>query len=139
MILLWFILGICLILGIARYNESNKLFWTLLFAFVMGFAGTKMVLQIVESDEQDEICINQTNSTQVLKNSLTDFQYFITNDFATNNVVTAQNLVGQGLYVNNDTDIILSEVYGGIRDQPINNLLKPPEQGLLTKICFNTS
>ena len=36
--LLIFLLGIIVIIGIARYNESNKLFWTLLISFLSGMA-----------------------------------------------------------------------------------------------------
>lgn len=137
MILLWFILGIVLIFLIARYNESNKLFWTLLFAFVMGFAGTKMVLQTINGEEQSEVCFNQNGSTQVSITTLNALQHFITDVKLTNsNVVTALKPASQGLICVNKTNFILSEVNGGIRDQPLDNPIKPPEQCLVKNISI---
>lgn len=129
MILLWFILGIVLIFGIARYNESNKLFWTLLFAFVMGFAGTKMVLDVCHGNEhQSNICFTQGNSTQVSAVTLSALSYYITS-VTTNmdKVVTAQRPVSQSTTVLNESNVILSEVFGRTRDQPQLVLMKPPE------------
>lgn len=130
MILLWFILGIALIFGIARYNESNKLFWTLLFAYVMGFAGTKMVLDIHHGNEkQSNVSLAQVNSTQVSTATLSTLSYFITSVMPkTNVVVTALKPVSQGFApATSKTSVILSEVFGRTRDQPLSNLIKPPE------------
>ena len=38
-----FVIGVLIILGIAKYNKSNKLFWTLFTAYTLGFAGMKLV------------------------------------------------------------------------------------------------
>lgn len=129
MILLWFLLGIALILGIARYNESNKLFWTLLFAYVMGFAGTKMVLQTSNGNEQGNGNLTtQVYSTQAPTVSLSTLVYYITSNTEATNVVTAQAPVSQGYTpALSETKITLSEVFGRTRDQPTLTLIKPPE------------
>lgn len=129
MILLWFLFGIALIFIIARYNESNKLFWTLLFAYVMGFAGTKMVYEIHHGNEQDDVNVMQVYSTQTPTTTLSTLSYYITSDLSeVNNVVTAHTSVGQGIVpATYDINIILSEVFGRTRDQPQLTLLKPPE------------
>ena len=61
-----FILGILIILGIARYNESNKLFWTLFVAYILGFAGTKLIFDCFGEKEQSQQSLNQAYPTQGL-------------------------------------------------------------------------
>lgn len=126
MILFWFILGIALIFGIARYNESNKLFWTLAFAFVMGFAGTKMVLQTVNGDEQSNSCnvtcvystqLPNTVSMVAILDELFEEPVDVTDPNAVSRIYTQETL----------TNVTLSKVIGRIRDQPLLTLIKPPE------------
>lgn len=128
MTVLWFIIGIALILCIARYNESNKLFWTLLFSFIMGFAGTKMILGN-HHDEQSGDNLTQTYSTHVYSTMPGTCTYYTpSNLFEDDNVVTAQHHVGQGLSpVLNKVNATLSGVFGRTRDQPLLTIIKPPE------------
>lgn len=49
--LLMFFLGITCIFLIARYNRSNKLFWTLLIAMMSGFVGGTIAANI-DNDKQ---------------------------------------------------------------------------------------
>lgn len=120
MTVLWFILGIALIFGIARYNESNKLFWTLLFAFVMGFAGTKMVLSNHHGDEQSNGNLTQVCSTCVPMTMSSTNMYYITDNLSkAGEVVTAQQHMGQSLTpALSEVNITLSEVSRRTRDQP---------------------
>lgn len=129
MTVLWFILGIILILGIARYNESNKLFWTLLFSFVMGFAGTKMIVDNYHSDEQSNGNLTQVYSTHVPAVTLSAITHYITNVTSkAENVVTAHQHVSQSLTpALSETNITLEEVSGRTRDQPLQTITKPPE------------
>lgn len=62
MFILWFILGMILILCIARYNQSNKLFWTLFASFVGAFALTSVVLAANKPNKKN---VNQVYSTQL--------------------------------------------------------------------------
>lgn len=126
MILFWFILGIALIFGIARYNESNKLFWTLAFAFVMGFAGTKMVLQTIDGNEQSNSCnvtcvystqLPSTVSMVAILDELFEEPVDVTDPNAVSRIYTQETL----------TNVTLSKVIGRIRDQPLLTLIKPPE------------
>ena len=128
MILLWFFIGILIILGIARYNESSKLFWTLLISYVMGFAGTKMVYDITSSDEQSNVNLTQVYSTQAKSTTLNTAMYSITNVTSNDEVmVTAFKPVSQNtLFASNENYVILSEIFGRTRDQP-QILIKPPE------------
>lgn len=62
MFILWFILGMILILCIARYNQSNKLFWTLFVSFVGAFALTSVVLAANKPSKKN---VDQVYSTQL--------------------------------------------------------------------------
>ena len=130
MTVLWFILGVALIYGIARYNESNSLFWTLLFAFVMGFAGTKMVIGNHHSDGQSNVNLTQVYSTHVPATMLSASTYYIASNLSkTSKVVTAQQHVGQSFTpAKCENYITLEEVSKRTRDQPLlTTLTKPPE------------
>ena len=60
--LLIFLLGIIVIIGIARYNESNKLFWTLLISFLSGMA-VASVYNTVTAPEKNDNKVTLTKST----------------------------------------------------------------------------
>lgn len=132
MILLWFILGMLLIFAIARYNESNKLFWTLLFSFVMGFAGTKMITSNHHGYEQGNDDLTQVYPTQVLLAKTTDYKFVNVMDDLMPKKVTASKPVSQGFTpVFSENSIALGEVFGRTRDQPLLTLIKPPELCLM--------
>lgn len=139
MILLWFFVGILIIFAIARYNESNKLFWLFLLSYVMGFAGTKMVYDTFSGDKQSNDNLVQVSSTQVMSTALNTATYFITDNKVDNNtMVTAFKPVSQGISPTmHEIDVTLSEVSGRTRDQPQSAKIKPPEY-LETEIV-NTS
>lgn len=139
MILLWFFVGILIIFAIARYNESNKLFWVFLLSYVMGFAGTKMVYDTFSGDKQSNDDLVQVSSTQVMSTALSTATYFITdNKVDDNTMVTAFNPVSQGISPTiHKVDVTLSEVFGRTRDQPQSAQIKPPEY-LETEV-INTS
>ena len=127
MIVLWFIVGLFTIFAIARYNESSKLFWTLLLCFIMGFAGTKMVKQAISSgDEQNDEKLVQVCSTQVSIDGISTAMFYMPFD-AKPMKVTDSNPVSQSLTSGiHEMYVILSEVFGRTRDQPLT-LIKPPE------------
>ena len=62
-----FIVGILLILGIAKYNKSNKLFWTLFTAYTLGFAGMKLVTQGLLAMDNAFVCIGDDISYTTTK------------------------------------------------------------------------
>jgi len=125
MILLWFMLGIALAFGIARYNESNRLFWQLLLALVIGFTGT-IVYKRTFGKEQSNVNLTQVCPTQECVN-VASVRLFQTTYNSTPVKVTASNPVSQDYTPElRETHITLSEVYGGARDQPPSKLIKPP-------------
>lgn len=68
MILLWCLLGISLAFGIARYNQSNKLFWILFTSFVIGIAGASVYNKLTNDQSETEsvqVCPTQACSGSV--------------------------------------------------------------------------
>ena len=64
MTFIWLILGIGLIYLLARYNESNGLFWKLLISFLIGFAACDIILHSITKQDEDQL--TQVCPTQVL-------------------------------------------------------------------------
>lgn len=59
-----FIAGIAVILLIARYNQSNKLFWTLLMAMLAGFVGGTIATKIATNNSSEHTGLYQSVPTQ---------------------------------------------------------------------------
>lgn len=108
---------IVLIVGaIARYNESNKLFWTLLTPFVVAFAVTKMI-QKDSSPKQDETVTLQVSPTQSPVLTSDAFMYLLAGDSVSETKKETSPSVGKDtIPVENDT-IIRSKATSKIRDQ----------------------
>lgn len=142
MILFWFALGIVAITLIARYNESNALFWKLFLAFVLGFAVAKMVLPNHYSYESER---NKDTLTQVCP-----IQALMASSGTTINLlagvlpeisgsIKSLDPVGKvNTPVFIESGLVSSKVFEGIRGQPhsLNNSNAPP---LLYFEFFNTS
>lgn len=123
--LLWFLTGIVIILFIARYNESNKLFWTLLISFTGSFAVATTVMKITNHNSKEEVkkSVIQTCPTQAPANTLSFLD--VTNDIQAGTIgISIPKPVSQELYMSDNT-IRTSE--GSIRPSDVKfNLIKPP-------------
>ena len=77
MTILWFLLGIAIILGIARYNESDSLFWKLLVSFVGAYGAAVLVSNYVQSKEKKDrieiVCSAPMQATQAVSHSTAVF------------------------------------------------------------------
>ena len=126
MILLWFLAGILFALCIARYNESNRLFWQLSIAFLLGYAVTVMVNR-TNGSEKSNANLTQVCPTQgqiEVQSVPTLFQLY--NGY-TNKSVTGSIPVSQEFTPDKCEDsVISSEISRRTRDQP-TKLLKPPQ------------
>lgn len=128
MILLWFVIGMMIAFGIARYNKSNKLFWQLALAFVFGYAANVMYNRVFD-DKQDSEDVVQMCPMQnpVIEQCTTNLVYINSNMEPVK--VTAFNFASQDFtFDDHSINTIPSEVFGRTRDQPINTLIKPPEE-----------
>lgn len=135
MTLLMFILGMLLILGIARYNKSNKLFWILFVAFTSCFAGTKLVYGAFSEKEQSETSLNQAYPTQGLT-AMENAFVCIFDNMSSSTSLTTSNPVGQAStpdYVENlitlcDVPVVTYGIY-------LHTLANPPNG----KLTYDTS
>ena len=63
MILTVFLIGNLAIIGIARYNEDDRLFWKLLLSFVFAFSVTTMCYKLMGDDNEnnptEQVCPTQ--------------------------------------------------------------------------------
>ena len=111
-----FSLIVLVIAAVARYNESNKLFWTLLTPFIVAFAVTKMI-QKDSSPKQDETVTLQVSPTQSAVLTSDAFMYLLAGDSVSGTKKATSPSVGKDtIPVENDT-IIPSKATSKIRDQ----------------------
>lgn len=70
MTLLWILLGITVIILVARYNEDDALFWKLSASLVGAFIAAYITLNILNSEEkQSDQDLTQVYPTQVLSHT----------------------------------------------------------------------
>jgi len=92
---LLFILGILCILCIARYNNSNKVFWALFVSYILAFTVGTIAYKATEKKEQSQVMLNQAYPTQGLAVSLDSNMCLFTNENCSATDVETQNLVSQ--------------------------------------------
>lgn len=104
MILLWFLLGFALITALARYNESDKLFWTLLLAYLLGVAGGTIYSKIAVDENKSKSSCAQVDSIQMAGDTLELFVDSLGNVSSVppkENTKVLHDSVGQGLLARN--------------------------------------
>ena len=122
--ILWFLVGVMIILGVARYNESEKLFWQLLISFVGTYGAATLAINALSSNEkkQSKEVVIASKPMQVPSSksyticSLADLSGLVTVEEKSSVPVgkdTASKL----------TNPSLSEVGRGARDQPMDTIM----------------
>ena len=121
MTLFWFLAGLGVCIGIARYNEDDSLFWKLFISFIGAFTAATVVKTQLESENQEKVVKVEkaTVPTQVLQStpsiinfySLADVSQAATKREKSPKPVSKDSLI-------NDNDSSLSKVFGSIRGQP---------------------
>ena len=105
------------ITAIARYNESDKLFWKLLVSFVGAYAAATFVYKMTEDKKQDKVVMIENAPTQVLSDVPT------LNGLVTGMLFSASKREKSPKPVSKDSlfsqnSIILSKVHASPRGQP---------------------
>lgn len=111
-----FSLIVLVIAAVARYNESNKLFWTLLTPFIVAFAVTKMI-QKDSSPKQDETVTLQVSPTQSPVLTSDAFKYLLAGDSVLETKKETSPSVGKDTIPAENDTIIRSKATSKIRDQ----------------------
>lgn len=117
MIALLFLLGILAIVGIARYNEDDRLFWKLFICYSVAFAATSIAVATFDGGQDENNSTEQVYPTQVL-DSTTNLLglYAIACEPATVSESFAPVSKDNALF--NNGVVELTEVCGNVRDQP---------------------
>jgi hypothetical protein len=129
MTLALFIAAVLLALGIARYNQSNKLFWTLLTCFILGIACTKVVYDTFSEKEQSEQSLDQAYPTQGLLPTANAFVLFDNTVGYTTDVKVTSKPVGQVITPDYTEPLFtLSDVSGATQGSYLHILPNPPNK-----------
>lgn len=122
MTLLLILLGLALIILIARYNEDDKLFWKLLVCFIGGFTAACVAYTLINFNKKSKASLTQVNPTQVL---YTPSHYLFTDCVLGEVLYITPNNVERGNLVSQDNSpaeckvsYTCSKVGVGARDQP---------------------
>ena len=128
MALFWFICGILLICAISRYNESNKLFWTLMVSFVGAFTAASVIIAMC-NDEHKENVVANVSPTQLYVNTTNTNALLATVFYNTTNDVSYDTsvAVSKDYYISND-------ILPWSRVSNLND--KPPQN---KQLCYNIS
>lgn len=109
--------GLGIITCIARYNESDSLFWKLAVAFIGSFMAAKVVTTVIDSKEQNKVVVINELPTQVQQSiSCTPYALAEISLLATRKVKTSKPVSKDSVIKSNDS--ILSEVFVSARGQP---------------------
>lgn len=121
MTLFWFLAGLAVCIGIARYNEDDGLFWKLFISFVGAFTAATVVKTQLESENQEKVVKVEkaTVPTQVLQSTPSTINFYSLADVsraATKREKSPKPVSKDSLINKNDSS--LSKVFGSIRGQP---------------------
>lgn len=124
---LLFILGILCILSIARYNNSNKVFWALFVSYILAFTVGTIAYKATEKKEQSRVMLNQAYPTQGLLATQGTFVCIPEYVDYTTPVKVTSSLVSQD-YTPDMVEYTqtLSDVYGVTRGLYLHVLPNPP-------------
>ena len=125
MTLFLFILGLVLITLISRYNESNKLFWTLLTVYTLGFVGTKLIYDNFVADESKNT-FEQVQPTQGLMAASGSFQFLVTDNTSSATTKVTSKPVSKAIVPATERSITLSDVSGVTEGLYLHVLPNPP-------------
>ena len=117
MTLLAFISIIGVITAIARYNESEKLFWSLLVSFVGAYAAVNVAVNLLNDKKEDKVVMIEKSPMQVQESmSLLSGVLADTSLCATMREKSPKPASKDMLF--NQDNVILSEVHRKARGQP---------------------
>lgn len=122
MALLWILLGITVIVLIARYNEDDSLFWKLFVSFIGAYLAAYLVLSTLNNNRQSDQN-TEAYPTQGLSYAVCTMPSLciLSEAISTTPVGSGnnQNLVGQDIYAMCTKEVALSsKVSAAARDQP---------------------
>ena len=113
-----FVVTVLAIIGIARYNESEKLFWQLFIAFCGSYAAATAVYNFVDDKKDDKVVVIDKVPTQVLSDVPT-FNGLVTGmSFSASKRSKSAKPVSKDSLISQTNNIIVSKVHARMRGQP---------------------
>ena len=132
--LLMFVIGLIIIIGIARFNESSKLFWTLLISFLSGIA-VEGAYSILTTQKNNDNKVTLTKSTPTYLSSLDNLYCLMKIEDEDTNKPKAKS-VSKFLL---NSDCTYYRCYENV-ERPILELTHPTIRGQCTKkLIYDTS
>ena len=118
MTLLAFISIIGAITLIARYNESDKLFWSLLVSFVGAYAAVNVAVNLLNDDKKDDKVVMIEKSPMQVQESMPLLSGFLV-DISLSATMREKSPkpAGKDMLLDNN-NVITSEVHRKARGQP---------------------
>ena len=112
-----FLIGLFAIIGIARYNEDDNLFWKLLVSFVGAYAAATFVYHMTEDKKQDKVVMIENAPMQVLSDVPTLDGLVTGMLFSASKREKSPKPAGKDSLFS-QSNIILSKVHASPRGQP---------------------
>ena len=116
------------VFAVARYNGSNKLFWTLLTPFIVALAVGKMICKESPSPKQSEQIVLQSSSpTQSAALTPSTLMYLLAGDSVTAPKKETSTFVGKdSISAIKKDSLTSSDFVSKTRDQPMHMFPNPP-------------
>lgn len=118
MTLFAFVATVLAIIGIARYNESEKLFWQLFIAFCGSYAAAAAVYNFVDDEKDDKVVVIDKVPTQVLSDVPTLDGLVTGMSFSASKRSKSAKPVSKDSLISQTNNIIVSKVHARMRGQP---------------------
>jgi len=119
-----FILGLVLITLLARYNESNKLFWVLFTGLMLGITAHVIVNDMSTGKESNATVMN-VEPTQALAVAPTSLVYLLVDEPLLTTVKATSKPVSKATAMFNEGSVTLSDV-SGVTEGPYLHILPNP-------------
>jgi hypothetical protein len=117
MTLLAFISIIGVITAIARYNESEKLFWSLLVSFVGAYAAVNVAVNLLDDKKEDKVVMIEKSPMQVQESMSLLCGVLADVSLCATMREKSPKPAGKDMLFNQD-NVITSEVHRKARGQP---------------------
>jgi len=118
MTLLAFISIIGVITAIARYNESDKLFWSLLVSFIGAYAAVNVAVNLLDDDKKDGKVVMIEKSPMQVQESMPLLCGVLADiSLSATTREKSPKPAGKDMLFNQD-NVIMSEVHRKARGQP---------------------
>lgn len=115
--LFWFLTGLAICIGVARYNEEDNLFWKLAVAFIGSFAAATVVKTVMENNNQEKVVVVENAPTQALESTSCNFYTVTDVSLATPKREKSPKPVSKDSLLD-ENDSLLSKVHASVRGQP---------------------